>query len=169
MRQDKNSAHSNEPLQIFVNTDYHNEATLNVDMEQDIKMFESLSWRSLIKDVLRHSLRSSEAKDLLEIYGLDQTSLDEAITESAWDKYYENIRFSHDNYTGASARLFKLLRDSGVFDTDIDGNVEINGCGMSQTTHNGPRKIVTIANEKSVCWLTEELRKNSIFVEMVFV
>ena len=169
MNNEPNRSQANEPLQIFINRGYHNEATLEFDMDQDIKMCGQISWGALIKDILQCSLCDTETKDFMERYGIDKTQLAAPITEAALEEHIVRINFQHDNHTGASAKLFNLLRESRFFEPDINGNSNINGCELTQTTANGPRQSVVIRNEESADWLARELSKRNINAVISFV
>jgi hypothetical protein len=159
---------SSKPI-LFVNREYGNEATLDQTLSSDCDDFGNMTWRTFIEDVAGLQLDDKGIDDILDQYGIDASELDDYLDSDDVDRHYSDIAFYCDNYSGSNARAFELLRYSGVFDVDKDGNGEKNGVELTQTTANGPRKSVYVANELSAQWLQTELSRRGIEIEIEFV
>ena len=159
--------HSKEIL--FVNRGYGNQATLGQTLSDDCDDFGAMTWRTLIEEVEGHQLDDENIVEILEQYGIDYSELDDDLSTEDIERHYTKIAFYSDNYSGSCAAAFNLLRYSGIFDVDIDGNGEKNGVELCQTTADGPQKLVSIRDEQSAQWLQAELSQRGIEIKIEFV
>ncbi len=156
---------------LFVNVRYDNQASLDETYDAMTDRFGRLNWRELLEDVLGHDL--SQQADLDEwldgMFGITREQLEENIPDQAIDRFYSELAFDQDNFTGGAARAFNLIRSLDLFPMDKDGNGGAHGVTLMQTTANGPAKHVFIQDQRAAQWLTEQLRARAIQVEIEYV
>lgn len=152
---------------LFVNTEYHNEVTLDGGMQDIIDI--SIDWATLIQDVLGDSIESYDDEELMDNYGIEKSDLDTLIDDHTFRRYHERIYFWVDNEAGANAKAFNLVTSLPSFATDEMGNGSMNGVTTSQSTVNGAAKSVYIEDEAAAAWLEQAFADEKVAVEICFI
>ena len=158
-----------EESTIYINTAYNNQATLDSSLNNSIDEFGSVTWRELLTDILSRDLDDPDTLEFLDDYGLSEANLDDLIDSDTIDKYYSELSFYEDNYSGPRACLFNFLIQAKIFVADINGNYYGHGIELIQTTANGPEKLVYIEDDNAAEWLKNALYKKGIKVEIISV
>jgi hypothetical protein len=160
-----------ERFTLYVNIGYGNEVTLGCTMDGDIDSFGDVTWREFIEDYRNEDI-SSHLDDLdqwlEDEYGISASQLEDTLDDKAVDRYYSDLSFHQDNSSGASAEAFNLIRSMKLFPMDRDGNGSDHGVELSQSTANGPRKTVWIADQAAADWLVEQAAERGFLLDVVF-
>ena len=154
---------------IYINTAYNNQATLDSTLDSTIDEFGSVTWRELLTDILSKDIDDPDTLEFLDDRGLSEANLDDLIDSDTIDKFYDELAFYEDNYSGPRACLFEFLIKAEIFTTDINGNYYGNGIELIQTTANGPEKLVYVEDDDAAQLLKNLLDKKGIKVEFVKV
>ena len=160
-----------ERLTLYVNIGYGNEVTLGCTMDEDIDAFGDVTWREFIEDYRNEDV-SSHLDDLDEWledeYGISANQLEDTLDAKAVDRYYTDLSFHQDNYSGGNAEAFNLIRSMQLFPMDRDGNGSAHGVELCQSTANGPRKTAWIADQAAADWLVEQAAIRGVLLDVVF-
>lgn len=160
-----------ERITLYVNTEYDNEVTLGGTMDDDVDSFGDVTWREFIEDY-RHEDFSSHLDNLdewlEEEYGISANQLEEKLDNKAVDRYYTELSFHQDNSSGGNAEAFTLIRSLELFSMDRDGNGSAHGVALDQSTADGPRKTVWIADQAAADWLVAQAAERGVLLDVVF-
>lgn len=162
-----------EKAVLYVNTEYGNEVTLEESMGDQIDSFGDVTWRELIEDYRGEDLSNHQGcldgwlED--EGYGITAAQLDEKLGDDEIERYFETLAFHLDNYSGASAEAFALIRSLHLFPMDNDGNGSSHGVELCQSYAHGPRKYVWITDQAAADWLVDQAGLRGVLLEVVFV
>jgi len=155
---------------LYINTEYGNEATLNVTMDDEIDSFGDLTWREFIENVRSEDISNNKNLDewLLEEYKITSTMLDEKIDSETVNRYYSDLSYYQDNTSGGNVQAFSLIRSLQLFPMDQDGNGSGHGVELYQSTANGPRKFVFISDVDAANWLVDQAAIKGVQLVVVF-
>ncbi|WP_068546544.1 N-formylglutamate amidohydrolase [Thalassotalea crassostreae] len=157
---------------LYVHTDFANQVTLDSTVIDDSDTFGNLTWTEFLTEVLNEDLDYKiDEYCYLEQHGIDSSYLDEMISGDIINKYYDEIAYYTDNISPTSPTVgaFQLIRELETVTTDKDGNAEINGVELSQSTATGSRKYTYIKDESAGNWLKEAFANEGISVDIKFV
>jgi hypothetical protein len=160
-----------ERVSLYVNTGYGNEVTLGGTMDDDIDSFGDVTWREFIEDYRCEDISShlhNLDEWLEEEYGISAGQLEDKLDDKAVDRYYTDLSFHQDNSSGGNAEAFDLIRSLELFPMDRDGNGAAHGVQLDQSTANGPRKTVWIADQVAADWLIKQAAERGVLLEVVF-
>ena len=159
-----------DKITLYVNEEYDNQVTMDETLSSEIDSFSDITWRYLIENIIEDCLPDDEVDEYLDMnYGISADQLDERLDRINIDSYYSKIAFHIDNQVGSEACAFDFLRSLEIFPTDKDGNGDMNGVELVQTTANGPKKIVYIQDMKSANWLKRECKKKGVVINIEFI
>lgn len=169
---DNSDANSNQKrITLYVNTECDNEVTLGATMDADIDSFGDVTWREFIEDYLYEDISSYQDSldEWLEMeYGISARQLDDKLDAKAIDRYYDTLSLHQDNSSGGNAEAFDLIWSLKLFPMDRDGNGSAHGVELVQSTANGPRKTVWIADQTAADWLVEQAAERGVYLEVLF-
>jgi hypothetical protein len=169
---DNSDANSDqERITLYVNTECDNEVTLGGAMDADIDSFGDVTWREFIENYLYEDISNYQDSldQWLEMeYGISASQLEDKLDAKAIDRYYDTLSFHQDNYSGGNAEAFDLIRSLELFPMDRDGNGSAHGVELVQSTANGPRKTVWIADQTAADWLVEQASERGVHLEVLF-
>lgn len=169
---DNSDANSDqERITLYVNTECDNEVTLGGAMDADIDSFGDVTWREFIENYLYEDISNYQDSldEWLEMeYGISASQLEDKLDAKAIDRYYDTLSFHQDNSSGGNAEAFDLIRSLELFPMDRDGNGSAHGVELAQSTANGPRKTVWIADQTAADWLVEQASERGVHLEVLF-
>lgn len=140
-------------------------------MDADIDSFGDVTWREFIEDYLYEDISSYQDSldEWLEMeYGISVRQLDDKLDAKAIDRYYDTLSLHQDNYSGGNAEAFDLIWSLKLFPINHDGNGSAHGVELVQSTANGPRKTVWIADQTAADWLVEQAAERGVYLEVLF-
>ncbi len=161
---------SDEPVVIHVD-EGTGEATLGESLDDLADSLGDVTWRELIEDCLRESVKSHSddlEEWLEESFGISPKELDKTIDAAAVDRYYTELCYRQDNRVGSNVGAFDFIRSLELFPTDAEGNGSANGIILERTTANGPRKGAYILDRNAAKWLVQESARQGVTVEVRF-
>ena len=155
---------------LYINASYHNEATLDGTMDEEIASLGNVTWKTLLTEIKAESLDwLLQDENLQSHYGIEPHELEETIGPNEVERYYDDLSFHLGNSAGNEAYAFNFIRSLALFPMDIDGNGGVNGVWLEQTTADGPRKIVQIEDASAAEWLQQQFSERGLNVEIKFI
>lgn len=107
--------------------------------------------------------------ELMEMLGCDA---DDEVPAEVFERHRDQVAdrqyFQVDNFSGAQAEAFDLIRSLALFPMDKDGNGDAHGVFLQQTLANGPRKTVWIEGEAGANWLRSETARQGRKIRIEF-